>query len=31
VLLEQKIRDARDDSGLVAPDDGDGGELFQVD
>jgi hypothetical protein len=28
VLLEKKIRDARDDAGLVAPDDGDGGELF---
>ena len=30
VLLEQKIRDARDHSGLVAPDDGDGGELFHT-
>src|SRR6185503_19677348 len=30
VLLEEKIRDARDDSSLVAPDDGDSGEFFHI-
>jgi hypothetical protein len=27
-LFEKKIGDAGDDAGFVAPDDGDGGELF---
>jgi hypothetical protein len=30
VLLEQEIRDAGDDAGFVAPDDGDGGEMFHL-
>jgi hypothetical protein len=31
VLLKQEIRDTGDDAGLVAADDGDGGELLHLD